>query len=88
MRRFCLNIFGSVFVVIILYLFLWRRRFGDWTVKALEYFMKIGHEQAFYIYHSCFREYKENFFAEEIILVFVLMIMNMFSFIKRYIKQK
>lgn len=87
MRRFCLNIFGSVFVVIILYLFLWRRRFGDWTVKALEYFMKIGHEQAFYIYHSCFREYKEIFFAAAIILVFVLMLWHLFRWMTRYFTQ-
>ena len=74
MRRFCLNIFGSVFVVIILYLFLWRRRFGDWTVKALEYFMKITHEQAFYIYHSYFRGYKEVFFVTAIVIVFVFLL--------------
>lgn len=56
-------------------------------MKALEYFMKIGHEQAFYIYHSCFREYKEIFFAAAIILVFVLMLWHLFRWMTRYFTQ-
>lgn len=87
MQRFCLNIFISLFIVVVLYLLFWRRRFGDWTVSLLKYFMKIEHEQAFYIYHSYFREYKEVFFAVVIIVVFVLMCWHLFRWMSLYFKE-
>lgn len=87
MQRFCFNIFVSVFIVIILYLLLWKQRFGDWTVRLLEYFMKIEHEYAFYIYHNYFREYKEIFFAVAIIFVFVFMLWHLFRWMTRYFKE-
>mgnify|MGYP002509972659 FL=1 len=87
MQRFCFNIFVSVFIVIVLYLLLWKQRFGDWTVRLLEYFMKIEHEYAFYIYHNYFREYKEIFFAVAIILVFVFMLWHLFRWMTRYFKE-
>ncbi len=87
MQRFCFNIFVSVFIVIILYLLLWKQRFGDWTVRLLEYFMKIEHEYAFYIYHNYFREYKEIFFAVAIILVFIFMLWHLFRWMTRYFKE-
>ncbi len=87
MQRFCLNIFISLFIVVVLYLLFWRRRFGDWTVSLLKYFMKIEYEQAFYIYHSYFREYKEVFFAVVIIVVFVLMCWHLFRWMSLYFKE-
>lgn len=87
MQRFCFNIFVSVFIVIILYLLLWKQRFGDWTVRLLEYFMKIEHEYAFYIYHNYFREYKEIFFAVAIIFVFIFMLWHLFRWMTRYFKE-
>lgn len=87
MRRFCLHIFVSVFIVIILYLFLWRQGFGDFTVRLLQYFMQIGHEEAFYIYHSYFRGYREIFFAVAILLIFVFLLWHLFRWMTRYLKE-
>ena len=41
MQRFCANAGISVAAVILLYLFLWKRRGGDLIVWFLEYFMGI-----------------------------------------------
>lgn len=87
MQRFCFNIFVSVLMVAILYLCLWKERFGDWIVGIIEYFMNINHEQAFYIYHSYFRGYKEFFFAAAIILVFIFMLWHLFRWMTRYFKE-
>lgn len=87
MRRFCFGIFISVFIVMLLYLFLWKQRFGDWTVSLLEYFMKIEHEQAFYIYHSYFRGYKEVFFVMAIVIVFVFLLWYLFRWMTRYFQE-
>ncbi len=87
MRRFCFGIFISVFIVMLLYLFLWKQRFGDWTVSLLVYFMKIEHEQAFYIYHSYFRGYKEVFFVTAIVIVFVFLLWYLFRWMTRYFQE-
>lgn len=87
MRRFCLNGFISVSVVAVLYIFLWRRRFGDWTVGLLEYFMGIKHEQAFYIYHSYFRGYREIFFAAANLFVFAFLLWYLFRWMTRYFRE-
>lgn len=87
MCRFCFGIFISVFIVMLLYLFLWKQRFGDWTVSLLEYFMKIEHEQAFYIYHSYFRGYKEVFFVTAIVIVFVFLLWYLFRWMTRYFQE-
>lgn len=87
MHRFCFGIFISVFIVMLLYLFLWKQRFGDWTVSLLEYFMKIEHEQAFYIYHSYFRGYKEVFFVTAIVIVFVFLLWYLFRWMTRYFQE-
>ncbi len=87
MRRFGLNIFISVFVVIIFYLFFWKERFGDWTVSLLGYFLKIDREQAFYVYHSYFRGYKEVFFVTAMTVIFVFLLWHFFRWITRYFKE-
>ncbi len=87
MQRFCLNILISVFLVIILYLFLWRQRFGDWMVGLLEYVMKIGSDEAFYIYHFYFRGYREVFLAAAIIIVFLFLLWYLFRWMTRYFKE-
>lgn len=87
MRRFCINIFISVFIVLLLYLFWWKNRFGDWTVKFLEYFMKITHEQAFYIYHRYFRGYKELFFAIIIFVIFIFLLWHLFRWMTQYFRE-
>lgn len=87
MQRFCLHIFASVLMVVILYVFLWKERFGDWTVGFMEKRMHIDHEQAFYIYHSYFRGYKEIFFAMAIIMVFVFTLWHLFRWLIRYFSE-
>lgn len=87
MWRFCLNIFISISIVAILYFLLWRRRFGEWTVSLLERLMNIGNEQAFYIYHSYFRGYREIFFAGAIILVFIFLIWHLFRWMTGYFSE-
>lgn len=87
MQRFCLNISISVLVVIILYLLLWKQRFGNWTVSFLEFFTGMEHERAFYIYHSYFRGYRELFFAAAMILVFVFLLWHMFGWMTHYFKE-
>ena len=87
MQRFCLNILISVFLVIIIYLFLWRQRFGDWMVGLLEYVMKIGSDEAFYIYHFYFRGYREVFLAAAIIIVFLFLLWYLFRWMTRYFKE-
>ncbi len=87
MQRFCFNILISVFLVIILYLFLWRQRFGDWMVGLLEYVMKIGSDEAFYIYHFYFRGYREVFLAAAIIIVFLFLLWYLFRWMTRYFKE-
>lgn len=87
MRRFCIHMVSSVLLVVVLYLFLWRQRFGDWIVGLLEYFMKIDHEQAFYAYHMYFRGYRELFFAGAILAVFVVSLTWLFRWMTRYFKE-
>lgn len=84
MRRFCLDIFISVFVVVVLYLLLWKRRFGDWTVRLLEVVLNTSYEQAFYFYHSYFRGFRELFFGAVIFIVFVFLIWHLFRWMTRY----
>lgn len=87
MQRFCVNAALSIAAVIIAYLFLWKQRGGDWTVRFLEHFMGISHEQAFFIYHAFFRSYKEIFFAAAIILIFTLLLWRLFQWMTRYFKE-
>lgn len=87
MCRFCLAVIFSVIVVVVLYLFLWRQRFGDWTVGLLEYGMGIQHEEAFYLYHFYFRAYKEIVFGVMILVVFVFLLGYLFRWMTRYFKE-
>ena len=87
MQRFCVYAALSIAAVIIVYLFLWKQRGGDWTVRFLEHFMRISHEQAFFIYHTFFRSYKEIFFAAAIILIFTLLLWRLFQWMTGYFKE-
>ncbi len=49
--------------------------------------MKIEHEQAFYIYHSYFRGYKEVFFVTAIVIVFVFLLWYLFRWMTRYFQE-
>ena len=87
MRRFCENAIISIVAVFVVYLLFWRRRAGDWIVWFLRYFMKIGEEQAFYLYHEFFRSYKEIFFAAAIIFSFVILLWRLFRWMTGYFKE-
>ena len=46
-RRFFGSALASVAVVIALYLFLWKERFGGWLVSVIEFIGQMDHEEAF-----------------------------------------
>lgn len=60
-RRFCTSTLVSTVIVILLYLFLWKGRMGEWIVRLIELWMDIDHEDAFYVYNDYFRGIKEVF---------------------------
>mgnify|MGYP002226988084 CR=1 FL=1 len=77
----------SVLIVVAIYLFLWKRRLGDFIVYLLEFFLQMEHEEAFLIYHNNFRGYKEIFFTVAIITIFLLLLLFLFRWITRYFKE-
>jgi two-component system sensor histidine kinase VanS len=74
-------------IVIGIYLFIWQERVGDWIVSLLKLFMKLKHEEAFFVYHKYFRGYKEVFFAAAIIIVFFFLQWYLFRWVTRYFKE-
>ena len=87
MRRFCASAIFSCTVVIGLYLFLWKKRMGDWVVSLLQSWMGLGHEDAFLLYHNYFRGVREAFFAAAILLIFSLLLWYLFRWMTRYFKE-
>ena len=47
MWRFCTSALVSTAIVILLYLFLWKERMGEWIIRLIELWMDIDHEDAF-----------------------------------------
>ena len=90
-RKIAIRFFGSailsVLIVVAIYLFLWKRRLGDFIVYLLEFFLQMEHEEAFQIYHNNFRGYKEIFFTVAIITIFLLLLLFLFRWITRYFKE-
>ena len=78
--RFFSSALLSVAIVIALYFFIWKERFGDWIVSILELVGKMEHEEAFYIYHYNFRGYKDIFFVVAIVAIFLILVPNLFYF--------
>ncbi len=87
MRRFCINALISIVIVIGLYLFLWKRRIGDWIVSLIEVLPGMDHEKAFYLYNDYFRGEKEIFFAAAMMIVFLLMLWYLFDWMTQYFKE-
>ncbi len=87
MKRFCISAFISTIIVIGLYLFLWKNRVGDWIVHLLELWMNLEYEEAFYLYNSYFRGYKEIFFAVAIVFIFLLLLGYLFRWITHYFRE-
>ena len=85
--RFIGGMLVSIVLVIALYLFLWKRRVGDWIVSLIELLLKIKHEDAFMIYHLHFRQNREIFFAAATILLFSVLLLFLFRWLTRYFKE-
>ena len=86
-RRFCASALLSTAIVILLYLFLWKRRMGEWIVRLIELWMSIDHEEAFYVYNDYFRGIREVFFAAAIVLIFLLLLVFLFRWLTRYFRE-
>ncbi len=86
-RRFCASALVSTAVVIMLYLFLWKQRMGEWMVRLIELWMGIDHEDAFYVYNDYFREFREIFFAAAMVLLFLFLLVFLFRWLTRYFKE-
>lgn len=90
-RKIAIRFFGSallsVVIVIALYLFLWKERFGDWIVSILEFVGRMKHEEAFLIYHYNFRGYKEIFFAVAIVAIFLILLLLLFRWLTKYFRE-
>lgn len=86
-RRACVNVVTSAAVVVGLYLFVWRRRMGDWIVWLLETLFKMGHEDAFYYYSDHFRGNKEVFFAAAVLLIFTVLLVRIFRWVTGYFSE-
>lgn len=90
-RKIAIQILGSallsVIIVIALYLFLWKERFGNWIVSILESIGKMEHEEAFLIYHYSFRSNKETFFAAAIAVIFLILLLFLFQWLTKYFRE-
>lgn len=87
MWRFCTSALVSTAIVILLYLFLWKERMGEWILRLIELWMDIDHEDAFYVYSDYFRGIKEVFFAAAIVLIFLLLLVFLFRWLTRYFRE-
>lgn len=87
MWRFCTSALVSTAIVILLYLFLWKERMGEWIIRLIELWMDIDHEDAFYVYNDYFRGIKEVFFAAAIVLIFLLLLVFLFRWLTRYFRE-
>lgn len=85
--RFLVSTLLSVVIVIALYLFLLKERFGNWIVSILESIGKMEHEEAFLIYHYNFRGYKEIFFAAAIVVIFLILLLLLFRWLTKYFRE-
>lgn len=90
-RKIAIRFFGSallsVVIVIALYFFLWKERFGDWIVFLLEHVGNMEYEEAFSIYHYNFRGYKEIFFTVAIVVIFLLLLLLLFRWLTKYFRE-
>ena len=85
--RFFSSALLSVAIVIALYFFIWKERFGDWIVSILELVGKMEHEEAFLIYHYNFRGYKEIFFVVAIVAIFLILLLLLFRWLTKYFRE-
>lgn len=86
-RRACINAAVSVAVVVGLYLFVWKRRMGDWIVWLLQTLFNMRYEDAFYYYSNYFRGNKELFFTAAILLIFTILLLRLFRWVTSYFSE-
>lgn len=82
--RVCGSVALSVFIVVMLYRLLWKRRMGDVIVWFLVNVMDMSRQEAFYFYTDHFRLNKDLFFCGAVFLVFAFMLWRVFRGMSRY----
>ena len=70
-----------------LYLLFWKRRMGDWIVWFLRNVLSMDHQAAYYFYSDHFRGNKDRFFIAAILLVFALLLWQIFHWMTRYFSE-
>lgn len=87
MWRILGNAMFSIAVVLMIYLFFWKHRVGDWIVWLLSSFSNISHEEAFIIYHEYIRGNKDIFLAIAILVIFIFMLWRLFRWMTGYFRE-
>ena len=87
LRRVCGSIALSALIVVGMYLLLWKRRMGDWVIWLLETCFKMEDMEAYYFYNSYFRGHKDLFFCGAILLIFCVLLWQIFRGMTRYFNE-
>lgn len=87
-RKLMQRVFGSAalsaLIVGALYLLVWKQRMGDWVVRLLQVLPNMDYDDAYCFYDRYFRGNKDLFFFSAILLVFALLLWNIFRRVTRY----
>lgn len=83
--RFSAAALSAISIVLLVYYLVWQERIGDWIVSFLSY-MGLDKNEAFWFYHSNFRQNKSAFFAVAIVLIFLVLLRLLFMWFTRYLE--
>ena len=83
--RFSAAALSAISIVLLVYYLVWQERIGDWIVRFLSY-MGLDKNEAFWLYHSNFRQNKSAFFAVAIVLIFLVLLRLLFMWFTRYLE--
>lgn len=83
--RFSAAALSAISIVLLVYYLVWQERIGDWIVRFLSY-MGLDRNEAFWFYHSNFRQNKSAFFAVAIVLIFLVLLRLLFMWFTRYLE--
>lgn len=83
MLRICGALVGAVGIVLAFYWLVWRERMGNWIVFLMK---SLGMEEgeAFWAYHSFFRQNKAVLFAAAAVVVFILLVRFLLIWMSHY----
>lgn len=85
------QVFGSValsaLIVAALYLLVWKQRMGDLVVRFMETVLRMNGIEAYYFYDRYFRGNKDFFFIGAILVIFVLLLWQIFRRMNRYFNE-